>query len=279
MEFFDRVPTYPGRVTMTPVPGKPNTYDMVRADEPLVEGTPLNKALFQTFADEMNAIMQQTADILFEITHLAKVGDLAVGTVFGIYENGVLVPFIKLYNNFNNGEDTLVVRKSCVTQDVLMDSGSSQYENSKADLWLNNDYFSTLNVATQSVISPTSITAQGTMPYALSRKIFLLSLKEYNFNNNVTDTGFTELGANVPYFSSAERRIATFNGTPTNYWTRSHEYYDKTAGCVTADGSFMPGKTNTFVAGIRPAFTLPYDYEVTVGVPSTANTMATAEVI
>lgn len=40
----DRVPLYPGRVTLTPVPGQANTYDMVRADQPTQEGTPLNKA-------------------------------------------------------------------------------------------------------------------------------------------------------------------------------------------------------------------------------------------
>lgn len=39
----NRVPTYPGRVTLTPVSGAANTYDMVRADVPIEEGTPLNK--------------------------------------------------------------------------------------------------------------------------------------------------------------------------------------------------------------------------------------------
>ena len=39
----DRVPLYPGRVTLTPVSGQANTYDMVRADQPTEEGTPLNK--------------------------------------------------------------------------------------------------------------------------------------------------------------------------------------------------------------------------------------------
>ena len=41
---LDRVPKYPGRVILTPVPGQANTYDMVRADEPISLGTPLNKA-------------------------------------------------------------------------------------------------------------------------------------------------------------------------------------------------------------------------------------------
>ena len=40
----DRVSLYPGRVKLNPVSGQENTYDMVRADEPTQEGTPLNKA-------------------------------------------------------------------------------------------------------------------------------------------------------------------------------------------------------------------------------------------
>lgn len=40
----DRIPLYPGRVKLNPVTGQENTYDMVRADSPVQEGTPLNKA-------------------------------------------------------------------------------------------------------------------------------------------------------------------------------------------------------------------------------------------
>ena len=46
IEVKNRVPTYPGRVKLTPVDGQANTYDMVRADEPIDEGTPINAALF-----------------------------------------------------------------------------------------------------------------------------------------------------------------------------------------------------------------------------------------
>lgn len=41
----DRVSTYPGRIKLTPVSGQANVYDLSRADEPVNEGTPLNKAL------------------------------------------------------------------------------------------------------------------------------------------------------------------------------------------------------------------------------------------
>ena len=41
----DRVPTYPGRVKLTPVSGQANVYDMTRADQPVEVGTPINKKL------------------------------------------------------------------------------------------------------------------------------------------------------------------------------------------------------------------------------------------
>ena len=49
----DRVPLHPGRVKLAPVSGQANTYDMVRADQPTQEGTPLNKAaLFNSNAEQ-----------------------------------------------------------------------------------------------------------------------------------------------------------------------------------------------------------------------------------
>lgn len=42
----DRVSNHPGRWVLTPVTGETNTYDMTRADDPTVAGTPLNKATF-----------------------------------------------------------------------------------------------------------------------------------------------------------------------------------------------------------------------------------------
>lgn len=50
----DRISTYPGRVTLTPVDGETNTYDMARADVPITEGTPINKMLFDSKADAVS---------------------------------------------------------------------------------------------------------------------------------------------------------------------------------------------------------------------------------
>lgn len=58
----DRVPLYPGRVKLTPVSGQNNTYDMVRADAPTQEGTPLSKATF--LKDSTAAMFGLGADAL-----------------------------------------------------------------------------------------------------------------------------------------------------------------------------------------------------------------------
>lgn len=48
VNFKDRVPRNPGRVTLVPVVGATNTFTMVRADNPTEEGTPLDKATFNS---------------------------------------------------------------------------------------------------------------------------------------------------------------------------------------------------------------------------------------
>lgn len=48
VNFLDRVPQYPGRITLEPVAGAVNTYTMERADEPTEAGTPLDKATFNS---------------------------------------------------------------------------------------------------------------------------------------------------------------------------------------------------------------------------------------
>ncbi len=273
IEVIDRIPLHPGRVRLIPVAGQANTYDMVRADEPIEPGTPINRALFQSFIDDMSAIRQQVDDKLFEISNRVRVGDLIDGTVFGLYENGVLVPFIKVSSNYPATGRILAVRQNCITKDVLMNEGEQYYENCKTDRWLSNEYISMLDTITQAVISTVSVIVVGPNGLrSLTRKAFLLSSYEYQ----LTDYVVLE-GSSIPYFSNANRRIATLDGTPVAHWTRS--LGTNQAAYITVSGGSAVDNFTTFVAGIRPALTLPIDFEVTVGIPSTENVMATAEVI
>ena len=72
----DRVPLYPGRVKLTPVAGQENVYDMVRADQPTQEGTPLNK----------NSLLKDATAALFQLS-----GDTALpDKVFEILSKAAL---------------------------------------------------------------------------------------------------------------------------------------------------------------------------------------------
>lgn len=274
IEVKDRVPTYPGRVKLVPVAGQVNTYDMVRADNPIEVGTPINRALFQSVKNDMEAMRQQIDDKLFEMTQRLRLGDLAEGTVFGLYENGVMVPFIKVANQYNG--PVLVLRKNCVAQGTFADVGELYYPNSRVDRWLSDVYLYRLDAATQGVISNNGISSRLEDNASVQRKVFLLSVNEYKLTSL---DGISSEGSNQAYFTTNERRVAMLNGTPVNHWTRSINGSKDIAGYVTASGTYGSGSPSNVVAGIRPAFRLPVDFEVTVGVPSTANTMATAEVI
>ena len=50
----DRIPTFLGRVILTPVSGQENSYDLVRADEPSQVGPPLSTATL--FKPETEAV-------------------------------------------------------------------------------------------------------------------------------------------------------------------------------------------------------------------------------
>lgn len=62
----DRISTYPGRVTLVPVSGETNVYDMVRADMPISEGTPINKQLFD------NKAYTLTSDVTVYVSSLGS---------------------------------------------------------------------------------------------------------------------------------------------------------------------------------------------------------------
>lgn len=276
IEVLDRIPTYPGRVKLIPVPGQANTYDMVRADEPIEPGTPINKALFESIAVEMAATRQIVENKLFELASRVTVGGLAVGSIFGLYENGLLVPYIKISTSFKNTGRPFVLRLDCIKMDTLISaSDSGAYSGCKTDRWLTDEFYYTLDTATQSVLSETTISIGDSS--SIKRKVFLLDASEYGF------FGLTSYNSNsvvAEYFDKNAGRIpAKFSGSLVQQWSRSSSASSKKANAISTTGTLLELNAATEQAGIRPAFTLPADFEVVAGMPSTANTMATSEVL
>ncbi len=262
IEVVDRVPTYPGRVKLTPVSGQANTYDMVRADEPIEEGTPINKALFDSLLDELVSLRKYVNDTVFAISQRLPLKDISEGAVIGIYENGVLTPFIVITKNFYQSNRALVLRKDIYKMDSLFDAGDNFYFNSKADRWLNDEYLTDLDAATQAVISPVDFEiSDDSMITNLNRKVFLMALWEYGLDSPIARYE----GDPFEYFDSNGKRKAYFNDGAVKHYTRTIDTDNKVALIITTAGGVgqVADPVNT-QAGIRPAFTLPLTYEVSV---------------
>ena len=123
----DRVPTYPGRVKLTPVEGQENTYDMTRADQPAQAGTPLNKATL---------LKDETAEKL----GLDPADDPTVDDAL----NGLAVRDVK--NNFKVG-DTLTTVRTDLGDKWLLCNGENLSAESYPELsqLFKGEYLSNIN--------------------------------------------------------------------------------------------------------------------------------------
>lgn len=282
IEVIDRVPTKPGRVKLIPVPGMENVYDMVRFDEPTTPGTPINKALFDSIGADISLLHQNVANIINEHASLAEIGSLPAGAEFGIYENGILVPYIKVSGDYGGTGRSAVIRKHLYKMDFLSNNTQrTKYANSYTDAWLNNEFLSPLDSRVRDAIEPVPVPCTigngSNASETIERKVFIPSLAEMGAAGA---SGYMTEGTAFPYFNSSERRIALFNGKAEYYWTRSPNVsYSGYMGGVTSVGNIAMNSPWETQWGIRPVFTLPHNFEVNMGGVNTGNTMAAAEVI
>lgn len=224
--------------------------------------------------DDMAALRKHVDDTLYAISQRTAIGNLPVGAELALYENGVLVPYIKIHEDYQGSGRNLVVRKSSYTNATLQNDSDNYYADCKTDVFLNYDFINVLDAATQAAIAAVGIPVRALSGVAtIQRKVFLLSRTEYNFS------GGTAEGSINYYFTSPDRRIATFDGMAFEHWTRSILDLQYEATFVTNTGAIGVGHPSVFRAGIRPAFTLPVNFEVVAVAPNTANTIAVATLI
>lgn len=84
MQFIDRKAKYPGRWTMKKSDGSSEIITLVRNDEPIVEGTPMNANTLNTLsdvagADVARAAAEQSAALAFSSEKNAKASEAAAG--------------------------------------------------------------------------------------------------------------------------------------------------------------------------------------------------------
>lgn len=291
----DREPTYPGRVTLTPVYGLANTYDMERADRPLQEGTPLNKASLLKDATaaafgKTNAAVPDDILNLLSKSMMAQVTEeytkttietLAVGSTITLNVNGTAKEFIvvhqgkpsSLYDDSCNG--TWLLMKDCYESRQWHSSNSNSYKASTIHSYLNSTFLNLFDSNIKDAIKQVKIpyvngtggSAVASGANGLSAKIFLLS--GYEVGWTTSDNQFLpQDGAKLSYFESGigtsanNKRIAKLNGSFSNWWLRSP--YTANTGYVVFVNT--AGSVNYFNAsesyGIRPALVLPSTFEV-----------------
>lgn len=179
-----------------------------------------------------------------------KLGDLEVGTIVKIKENGVPVDFYVAKHNYESGLSTnpagltLLVRKECITRRAWDDgvwSTDRDYSYSDIADWVDKDYVYTLDWDLRSNLSRTTFKSGSK---TLSRYAFLLSNTELGFGGNE--------GLFLPI--SNILAVATSNGLPTDQWTRS--YLNKEAYYLTKTGT-LESSDFTSYHGVRPALALP----------------------
>ena len=290
----DRVPLYPGRVTLTPVSGQANTFDLTRADQPTQEGTPINKA--SLLKDATAALFGKTNaavpdDILSLLSksmmaHVTEkytkttIGTLAVGKTITLNVSGKAEELIvvhqgkpsSLYDDSCNG--TWLLMKD-IYENRAFDSGNfNKYESSEINTYLNGTFLNLFDGSIKDTIKQVKIPYRknggsgGTDQSGangLSTKVFLLS--GYEVGWTTSDNSYLPVdGAKLDYFTASSggnsKRIANFNGS-ASYWFLRSPYTPRT-NIVWGVG--YDGVHNTDAPinskGIRPALILPSTFAI-----------------
>lgn len=196
-----------------------------------------------------------------------QLGQVAVGTLVKLNENGSPVKFYVAKHDYESGLNgagrTLLVRKECYDNRVWNSVQVNTYASSTLDSWLNSDYKNLLDSDFLTVIGTTKF--QYTIGYGdktlstLERAIFQLSRTELGFTLPA-DANFE--GNILPIASILQK--AFLNGETNSQWTRTpNTSYLTAAFFVYASGVNTDSTGVTAGAGSRPAFTVPSTLSVT----------------
>lgn len=206
---------------------------------------------------------------------LYSVGDLVPLKVQGISVDWLVCHKGMPSDKYYNCDGVWLVMNDCYNMQAHSNPAVSNFSASNIYQWLNQEFYSYLDVSVQQSISSTQkipFTFNGgvfTGKSGLSAKVFLLSYTELGFPDDPEYT-FSE-GDKLDYFpvysrSSSQdnvKRVSKFNGSPVNYHLRTpratSEYSGWNMQC-TSRGLYYSDRS-TQVCGIRPVIILPYSFE------------------
>ena len=202
-------------------------------------------------------------------------GELAVGTLIKIQENGAPVEYLIVNQGlpssmYDTSCDGCWVLRKDIAENRKWDSSNNDYKNSDIHAYLNGSWTSRYSAGVLSQIKQVKIPYVNGMgsggsvasgANGLSCKIFLLSGYELGWTTS-DNSYFPRDGAKLSYFSSGtsssanNKRIANYNGSATKWWLRSPDPSASSVWAVYANGNYDSWNCND-TYGVRPALVLP----------------------
>lgn len=203
-----------------------------------------------------------------------KLGDVAVGTVVKLKENGVAQDYLVVHQGKPSSmydascEGTWLLRKD-IYQESKWDTGNSNVLPGADIFSTMEEMLSLYDTDIQSVIKSVKIPyciggGRSTVKSGangLSCKIFLLSVYEVGWTANDSDS-FPVDGAKLDYFESGtgssanNKRIAKLDGIDDKWWLRSQDTDSTSNVWYVYQNGGNRGTYSEFAYGIRPAFIL-----------------------
>ena len=203
-------------------------------------------------------------------------GELAVGTLIKIQENGAPVEYLIV----NQGLPSSMYDASCdgcwvlrkdIAESMAWNGSNNSYKNSDIHSYLNGTFLNLFDNDIKNAIKQVKIPYQNgtgsngsiaSGANGLSCKIFLLSGYELGWTTS-DSSYFPRDGAKLSYFSSGtssaanNKRIANYNGRAVLWWLRSPYTADTImVWGVYANGNYGGWNCGSAV-GVRPALVLP----------------------
>ena len=219
---------------------------------------------------------------LWAVASGTPIGNVDVGDIIQLRENLVPVDYIVVHqgrpsSSYDTSCDGTWLLRRDIAENRVWDSGNSNVlERSDIQSYLNSAWINRYDTDIRNAIKQVKI------PYrqnggsggtdrnganGLSCKIFLLSGKEVGWDSS-DNPYFPNDGAKLSYFldgtgsSANQKRVATLNGSATNWWLRSPD----TIGTSSVWGVLSGGGYNVWYAnnscGVRPALVLPSDFQI-----------------
>lgn len=197
--------------------------------------------------------------------------DVSSKHVFAVYieEDSIYAPYLVLTDDYNG--NVLLLRKNILDQSMIFNENfrySGYYENSKIDIFLNEEFINLFELKLQDKIlsshieitDKSSLGTAGTDTINIKRKLFLLSHAEVGLSKySVT----AKEGEALKYFQDPDSRIAyKKTGEGSGWWLRtSYTFYDTTAWAIAYDAT-VGGLGVYYENGVRPAFSIEGDTKI-----------------